>query len=215
MNKKMPPAIREHALQIANHEMGHYVVARALGFETGDVTLKVTMDLRHQAGASIILTRSISSIEEMKEHLESRLIVLFAGAMSQTLPAKHSARKLVDKLKATAILNGELGAEQDYAKVRELRHLLRNISYPATDPASSERITAELKEITDRMWLRTQQIVEALADTITGLGATLVDGMVIVEQWGRPGDTYEVVLTREMLEQLRPVQAIPLLSVWG
>lgn len=215
MNKKMPPAIREHALQIANHEMGHYVVARALGFETGDVTLKVTMDLRHQAGASIILTRSISSIEEMKEHLESRLIVLFAGAMSQTLPAKHSARKLVDKLKATAILNGELGAEQDYAKVRELRHLLRNISYPATDPASSERITAELKEITDRMWLRTQQIVEALADTITGLGATLVDGMVIVEQWGRPADTYEVVLTREMLEQLRPVQAIPLLSVWG
>lgn len=135
--------------------------------------------------------------------------------MSQTLPAKHSARKLVDKLKATAILNGELGAEQDYAKVRELRHLLRNISYPATDPASSERITAELKEITDRVWLRTQQIVEALADTITGLGAALVDGMVIVEQWGRPADTYEVVLTREMLERLRPVQAIPLLSVWG
>ncbi|MBD9564426.1 peptidase M41 [Pseudomonas sp. PDM09] len=213
MNKKMPPAIREHALQIANHEMGHYVVARALGFETGDVTLKVTMDLRHQAGASIILTRSISSIEEMKEHLESRLIVLFAGAMSQTLPAKHSARKLVDKLKATAILNGELGAEQDYAKVRELRHLLRNISHPATDPASSERITAELKEITDRVWLRTQQIVEALADTITGLGATLVDGMVIVEQWGRPADTYEVVLTGEMLERLQPVQAIPSLSV--
>ena len=215
MNKKMPPAIREHALQIANHEMGHYVVARALGFETGNVTLKVSMDLRHQARASIILTRSISSIEEMKEHLESRLIVLFAGAMSQTLPAKHSARKLVDKLKATAILNGELGAEQDYAKVRELRHLLRNISYPDTDAASSERITAELKEITDRVWLRTQQIVEALADTITGLGTVLVDGMVIVEQWGRPADTYEVVLTGEMLEQLRPVQAIPLLSVWG
>jgi hypothetical protein len=204
MNKKMPPAIREHALQIANHEMGHYVVARALGFETGDVTLKVTMDLRHQAGASIILTRSISSIEEMKEHLESRLIVLFAGAMSQTLPAKHSARKL-----------GELGAEQDYAKIRELRHLLRNISYPDTDAASSERITAELKEITDRVWLRTQQIVEALADTITGLGTALVDDMVIVEQWGRPADTYEVVLTGAMLERLQPVQAIPSLSVWA
>jgi hypothetical protein len=212
--KSMPAALRDYALQIANHEMGHYVIARALGFETGDVTLKVTIDLRHQAGSSIVLTRSISSVEEMKEHLEGRLIVLFAGAMSQTLPAKHSARKLVDKSKATAILNGELGAEQDYAKVRELRHLLRNISYPDTDPAS-ERITAELKEITDRVWLRTQQIVEALADTITGLGATLVDGMVIVEQWGRPADTYEVVLTGEMLERLRAVQAIPLLSVWA
>ena len=93
--------------------------------------------------------------------------------------------------------------------------MLRNISYPDTDPASSERTTAELKEITDRVWLRTQQIVEALADTITELGASLVDGMVIVEQWGRPADTYEVVLTGEMLERLRPVQAIPSLSVWA
>jgi hypothetical protein len=37
----------------------------------------------------------------------------------------------------------------------------------------------------------------------------LVDGMVIVEQWGRAADTYEGVLTREVLEGLRLVQAIP------
>ncbi|WP_237884649.1 peptidase M41 [Pseudomonas sp. PGPR40] len=213
--KSMPAALRDYALQIANHEMGHYVVARALGFETGDVTLKVTMVLTHHGGASITLTRSISSIEAMKEHLERRMMVLFAGAMAQTLPAKHSPEKRVDKSKAAAILKGEFGAEQDYAKIRELRHLLRNIAYPDTDPASSERITAELKEITDRVWSRTQQIVEALADTITGLAGLLVERMVIVEQWGRPADTYEVVLTGEMLEGLRPVQAIPALSVWA
>lgn len=164
-------------------------------------------------GSSIALTRSISSIEEMKEHLEARMMVLFAGAMGQTLPPKHSPKTLVDKSKAAAILNGELGAEQDYAKIRELRYLLRNISYPDTDPASSDRIIAELTEINDRLWLRTQKIVEELADTITGLGEALVDGMVIVEQWGRPADTYEVVLKGEMLERLRPVQAIPALGV--
>jgi hypothetical protein len=37
--------------------------------------------------------------------------------------------------------------------------------------------------------------------------------MVIVEQWGRAADTYEVVLTGAMLEQLRSVQAIPALTV--
>ncbi|VVN68812.1 peptidase M41 [Pseudomonas fluorescens] len=211
--KSMPAAVRDYALQIANHEMGHYVVARALGFETGDVTLKVTVGLAHHGGASITLARSISSIEEMKEHLEGRIMVLFAGAMGQTLPPKHSPEKLVDKSKAAAILKGELGAEQDYAKIRELGHLLRNISYPDTDPASCDSVTAELKEITDRAWSRTQKIVEELADTITGLGAALVDGMVIVEQWGRPADTYEVVLTGEMLERLRSVQAIPALGV--
>ena len=213
MTNKMPPAIRDHALQIAHHEMGHYVMARALGFATGGVTLTVTMDLRHQGGASITLVRSIPSIDAMKEHLEARMMVLLAGAMGQTLPSKHSAEKRVDKSKAATILKGELGAEQDYAKIRELRHLLRNIAYPDTDPASSDRITAELKEITDRVWFRTQKIVEELADTITELGGAVVDGMVIAEQWGRAADTYEVVLTGEMLERLRSVQAIPALTV--
>ncbi|HCS44270.1 MAG TPA: peptidase M41, partial [Pseudomonas sp.] len=167
MTKKMPPAVRDHALQIAHHEMGHYVMARALGFATGGVTLTVTMDLRHQGGASITLVRPISSMDAMKKHLEARMMVLLAGAMGQTLSSTPSPRKLVDKSKATTILKGGLGAEQDYAKVRELQQLLRNIAYPDTDSASSDRITAELKEITDRVWLRTQEIVEALADTIT------------------------------------------------
>ncbi|QAY94181.1 peptidase M41 [Pseudomonas sp. ACM7] len=213
MTNKMPPAMRDHALQIAHHEMGHYVVARALGFATGGVSLTVTMDLRHQGGASITLARSISSMDAMKAYLEARMVVLLAGAMGQTLASKHSPKKNVDKSKAAAILNGALGAEQDYAKIRELRHLLRNIAYPDTDHASSDGITAELKAITDRVWGRTQKIVEELADTISELAGALVDGMVIVEQWGRAADTYEVVLTGEMLERLRPVQAIPALTV--
>jgi len=208
MTNKMPPAVRDHAWQIAHHEMGHYVVARALGFATGGVTLTVTMDLRHQGGASINLARSISSMETMKQYLEARMMVLLAGAMAQTLPSKPSATKRVDKLKATAILKGEQGAEQDYAKIRELQHLLRNIVYPDTDPASSERITAELKAMTDRVWGRTQKIIEDQAETIAELAAALVDGMALVEQWGRPADTYEVVLTGEALERIWPEQRV-------
>jgi hypothetical protein len=202
MTKNLPVAVRNRALQIAHHEMGHYVVARALGFETGGVTLTVSMDLRHQGGASITLVRPISSLDAMKEYLEARIMVLMAGAMAQTLPSKLSAAKRVDKPKATAILKGEQGAEQDYAKIRELVHLLRNITCPCTDLASTGRITAELKAINDRLWFQTHEIVEALAKSITGLGAALVDRMVIVEQWGRPADTYEVVLEGEMLDQL-------------
>jgi ATP-dependent Zn protease len=214
MTTKLPATVRNHALQIAHHEMGHYVVARALGFETGSVHLTVTMDLRHQGGASINLARSIFSIEAMKEHLEARIMVLLAGAMAQTLPSTHTAAKRVDKSSATAILKGEQGAEQDYAKVRELQHLLRNLAYPDTDPASSERIAAELKAMTDRVWNRTQKIIDDQAETIAELAGALVDGMVIVEQWGRPADTYEGLLTAQMLERLRAVQAIPSLCVW-
>lgn len=203
--KKMPAAVREHALQIAHHEMGHYVVARTLGFDTSGVTLTVTMDLRHKGGASISLVRPISSMEAMREYLQARMMILFAGAMAQTLPSAHVRAKRVDKSQAVAILNGAFGAERDDAKIRELRQLLRNITYPDTDPAACERVTTELKAINDRLWLRTQSIVESLAETIAGLGEALVDRMVLVEQWGRPADAYEVVLTREMLERLAPL----------
>ena len=67
MSKKMPPAVRARAWEIAHHEMGHYVVARALGFATGSVSLTVTMDLRHHGGASVSLVRAISSMEAMKK----------------------------------------------------------------------------------------------------------------------------------------------------
>ncbi|WPN29669.1 peptidase M41 [Pseudomonas sp. P5_109] len=209
MTTKLPAAVRDHALQIAHHEMGHYIVARTLGFETGGVTLTVTMDLRHQGGASVSLVRPIASMDTMKEYLEARMMVLLAGAMAQTLPSKPSAAKRVDKAKATAILKGEQGAEQDYAKVRELQHLLRNITHPDTDPTSGERIAVQLKTMTDRLWLRTQKIIEDQAETIAELAVALVDGMVIVEQWGRPADTYEGMLTGQVLERRLVVQAMP------
>lgn len=200
MTTKLPAAVRDRALQIAHHEMGHYVVARALGFETGGVTLTVTMDLRHKGGATINLVRPISSMDAMRAYLEARIIMLFAGAMAQTLPSAPVGAKRVDLSDAAAILNGALGAERDDAKIRELRYLLRNITYPDTGLASSDRIATELKAINDCLWLRAQEMVEALAESITGLGAAMVDRMVLVEQWGRPADTYEVVLTGEKLE---------------
>jgi hypothetical protein len=206
MTTKLPAAVRGRALQIAHHEMGHYVVARALGFTTGGVTLSVTMDLRHKGGATINLVRPISSMDAMRAYLEARIIMLFAGAMAQTLPSAPVGAKRVDLSDAAAILNGALGAERDDAKIRELRHLLRNISYPDTDLASSDRIATELKAINDCLWLRAQEMVEALAESITGLGVAVVDRMVLVEQWGRPADTYEVVLTGEKLERIWPVR---------
>ncbi|MHC8323618.1 peptidase M41 [Pseudomonas sp. GB2N2] len=212
MIKNMPAAVRDRALQIAHHEMGHYVIARALGFATGGVTLSVTMDLRHLGGASITLARPITSLDAMREYLEARMMVLFAGAMGQTLSSPRSTGPRVDKSSAIAILQGALGAEQDYAKIKELQNLLRNLTCPGTESTSHERVTAELKVITERVWLRTQTVVEDVADTITELALALVSRMVIVEQWGRAEDTYEVVVTREMLEGLPAVRAIQVLN---
>ncbi len=208
MTHKMPSAVRDRAVQIANHEMAHYVVARALGFETGGVSLTVSMDLSHRGGATITLARPIVSMQGMKAYLQARVIILFAGVMGQTLITRRAAGKRVDKAHALAILRGEFGAEKDYAKIRELRHLLRNIEHPGTDAGSSRLLAAELKAINDHLWLRTQNIVDTLAETIIELASVLVEGMTLVEQWGRAADTYEGELTREALERLEVVQKI-------
>jgi hypothetical protein len=63
--------------------------------------------------------------------------------------------------------------------------------------------------MTDRLWLRTQKIIEDQAETIAELAEALVDGMVIMEQWGRAADTYEGMLTGQMLERRLAVQAMP------
>ncbi len=63
------------------------------------------------------------------------------------------------------------------------------------------------------MWGRTQKIIEDQAETIAGLAVALVDGMAIVEQWGRAADTYEVVFTGPMLERMRAVRDIRLVGV--
>ncbi|MGE8153549.1 peptidase M41 [Pseudomonas vancouverensis] len=198
MTRKLPPAVRARALQIAHHEMGHYVMARTLGFATGSVHLNVTMDLRHQGGASISLAQPITSMQAMQDYLRARVMILMAGAMAQSLTSKHT----VDKAKATAILKSGGGAEQDYAKLRELQHLLRNMAYPDTDPTAIQCIAAQLKIITDQAWSRAQAIIEEQAETITELAGMLVDAMALVEQWGRPADTYEGVLTGPVLERL-------------
>ncbi|MOA45675.1 hypothetical protein D3C78_1680970 [compost metagenome] len=57
--------------------------------------------------------------------------------------------------------------------------------------------------------------MEELSGTIAELAAALVDGMAIVEQWGRAADTYEVMLAGQMLERLRAVQDIPSIGVGG
>lgn len=172
----LPEHLRQIAASVARHEMGHYVIARALGFMTGDVILEIREPVGHRGAAEIILQASIKSLEDVRLYLERRVIVLYAGALAETLPYIASPTKRVDIKRALEILNTNgQGAEQDYAKVRELIHALRNISHPDTDLADDGAIQADLYEVNDKLFYRAVELVETLAETITGLGQNLAD----------------------------------------
>jgi len=101
----LPDHLRQLAVRVAQHEMGHYVIARALGFCTGDVSLEIIGPIDgHRGGATIILPEAIRSIEDLCVYLERRIIVLYAGALAETLPGSASPTKKVNTDKAREIL---------------------------------------------------------------------------------------------------------------
>lgn len=193
--------IRQLAARVAQHEMGHYVIARALGFRTGDVSIMITRPNGHYATSAITLPEAIESIEDLRVYLERRIIVLYAGALAETLSGPGSPEKNVNIDKAREILeNPNQGGEQDHAKVRELVHVLRNVSHPSTNLSDEKELQTELNELNGRLFNRAAELVEDLAETIIGLGCNLANR---VKAQG------EVVkLTANYLEALPGVQNI-------
>jgi len=69
--KKIPPHQRDRARPIAQHEMGHYVIAKALGFTTGDVTLTLIACDGHRGGATLFLYEPFDNLPQIADILKS------------------------------------------------------------------------------------------------------------------------------------------------
>lgn len=141
----------ERNIAIARHEFGHYIVARKLGFETGNVTISSKSTFSGAAGtAEITLHSPITCLDTAIEYCEKRVQVLMAGALAEAMNGAS-----IDDDAANNYLN--TSASNDYAKIRELILLYRNISHPET--ISHEDINSELKNIMDRLWEETKSIL--------------------------------------------------------
>jgi hypothetical protein len=173
----LPDHLRRLAVRVAQHEMGHYVVARALGFRTGDVSIEIIGPIDgHHGTAAVTLPEPIVSIDELCTYLERRVIVLYAGGAAEALAGCGSPTKKVDVEEAVKIIrNPGQGAEQDHAKARELIHVLRNVSMPESDTSDDAKTQSELDEIDAKLFSRAVELVEENAETIIGLAGNLAD----------------------------------------
>lgn len=201
----IPTHYRERARTISQHEMGHYVIAKAMGFSTGEVTLRLESHEKHDGGSRIYLEEPFEGVGQIQRYLERRVLVLFAGAIAETLPPQHGQKRGVDQDKAGEIILS-LSAASDYGKAREAISMLRNILHPqtlASGEASDQKI-----EITNRLWDRAVQLVEQFEHTIVGVGGALVQHM---KEDGERG-AYSAILSEEILAGIPNLLDIPLLE---
>jgi hypothetical protein len=138
-------------LEKSLHELGHYIVAEALGFQTGNLHIGCFKN-----GSEINLSVNIKTIEEILSYLEKRVQVLYAGAVAQALN-----KGKVDETKAKANIDN-YECENDYAKARELIRLIRNISFK--ESFNENEINRQLNEISLGLWEKTITIVEAKSE---------------------------------------------------
>uniref|UniRef100_A0A9E7ZJK2 Peptidase M41 domain-containing protein n=1 Tax=Bosea sp. NBC_00436 TaxID=2969620 RepID=A0A9E7ZJK2_9HYPH len=202
MKQRLPDHLKELAQRVAQHEMGHYVVARAMGFRTGDVSVELTGPIDgHRGAAEITLPEPTGTMELIADYIARRVIVLYAGGAAETLPGDGAPSRAVDVERAVDIIrNPGQGAEQDHAKVRELIQVLRNVTRADTDVSDTAKVQSELDELDGQLFGRAVELVEMHAATIVGLAGNLADRI------RRIGE--RVTLTAAYLESLSAVQEI-------
>jgi len=200
----LPQQYRERVQTIAQHEMGHYIASRHFGFRTGNVSVQVDgLTSGHRGEATIELNVPIRSIAEVDEYLCRRIIILYAGALSEPLFTGAPVKKLgkPEQRKAVDIIRDpQSGGHVDHAKIRELRAVLRNVRFPDTPADALDTILEELDTLDKELWGRAIELVEQYYMTICGLAGNLTQRMTQMRE--------KVTISAAELEALPAIQAI-------
>jgi hypothetical protein len=123
------------------------------------------------------------SIEDVRSYLRRRVVVLYSGAPAQTLKTAGPSLE-VDINEAVRIIQTPgRGAEQDWAKARELFHPLRSIEHPDTDSANEDAVQVQLNAIEGALWEEAVNLVRTHAAIIKSVAQKFV------ERISKPGET--------------------------
>lgn len=153
--------LRGEVSEIARHEAAHLVVARSLGFKTGEVRVVANLGGFADGGSSIELDRRLPALEDVRVYLRDRLAVLYAGAMAETV-------LMGDVDREAAYRNLETCSKDDFSKIRELLKVLAGIERKDGEEAQDAltRVENEVWDYTRTLVLRFDNEIEQLANTL-------------------------------------------------
>lgn len=166
--------LKQQALRVSLHEAGHYVLAARLGFVVGGMQVMVIDDASHSGSSEVTPATTLVDLDAVKDYLQRRIQVLKAGAYAEAL----SGGKVDIPL---SISYAKLGADNDWAKWRELSQLLRSMRYAAS--SDEAELQAQLNELDTQLSEQTITLVEAQSSCIETVAHALAKKVVSRRQW--------------------------------
>ena len=148
-----------HKEHVIRHEVGHWVVAKLLGFQVGEIKIHIKQNhlgIYHEAHSHIDLHPVLKSLNDVEQFLLSRVSILWAGVMFQT---ESDKRKIEDILATDGV--------SDNNKLRELCYIIRGIRFP--DDTSQENELEQIQSIYDECWGNAALIHNENEDAINAL----------------------------------------------
>lgn len=192
------------AFYLALHEMGHYVVARALGFRTGAVRLQMTNEGGY--GTSATLPQHIPSPDEIQTYMEKRALVLFAGVIAENISIESSPPAVNEEAAWNLIVKRKREGNTDLAKIDEIQLTLFNLYNYTADSMDDETFQESVNEQYINFFNNTINLVNENAATIVEFAASIArDVKVLPTTVGRDAET---------LEQSPAIREIGLADFW-
>ncbi|MFJ7140662.1 hypothetical protein [Pseudomonas protegens] len=113
-------------MKVLKHELGHWLIARHLGFTVGDIQITIIkLDKKksganqytHSGSSKVFLEPTLKTFSDLHNYLDQRIQVLYAGVLAQT-----HGQTLTDEELGNVIA---LDAKGDQEKIEELSILVR------------------------------------------------------------------------------------------
>lgn len=168
MNPDRPLRFHEYRSRVIRHELGHWIVARMLGFDVGGITIEILAgshgSLGHQGSAELFPMPAFSKLEDVLRYTEDRIAILSAGVAAQAMFETGIDAAGIDALMAT---DGSV----DRSNIQQLLHIARAIAHP--DARTRDNELEQINAIADRCWRRACEILETHRTRICGMATRL------------------------------------------
>lgn len=192
--------------ELVLHEMGHYVIARALGFPTGKVFFE--NDGVSRRGVAKILSEEIDGFAKARDYFDRRVVMLLAATVAETLSQEAeglrcdlaAAIEKIERRHHNARLENAF-ISTDIAKVEELLKLSADCSHPGTKIIDGEQSNTLFDQIQSRAFYETARLVDENAEIIMGLSQILLQRLQDEERASFEAAEIENI---ELVRMIRP-----------